>query len=330
MIENTINGKKYIGQTKDIKHRWMHHKCDLNAKCHPNRHLQGAWNKYGEDSFKFSVLEETSLERLNERERYWITFYDSVNTGYNFDYGGNGVYGYKHSEEEINKMRRIQAPNIILQFDEDCKFIKEWIGGASHIKKECNYTKESILLRCNHRIKKMSPYKGSYWVYKQEYEDPMFSWEKYLNNEPIINVTQSRKMEVKRICQYTKDRELVKIWDSLKDIRSSGFNTSPISSILHFSRGKRMSQGFIWAFEEYDFSDGYFDCLVKYQNKAIENRKQKVVQIDCDTLERVAVFDSMAEAAKSLGLVGSSGIYLATKNPYVKKSGGYYWIKENK
>lgn len=327
MIRNTINNKKYIGQSKDIKLRWTHHKCDLNANCHSNKHLQGSWNKYGEDVFEFSVIEETKQEDLNARERFWITYYDSVNNGYNFDYGGDGTFGYKHSEEEINRMRRIQSPNIVLQFDKDCKFIKEWIGGASHIDKELNYTKECILSRCEHTIKKMSPYKDSYWVYKEEYYNSDFSWDKYLANEKIVTVKKKSIKHNKRICQYTKDRMLVKIWNSLKEIRAAGYNTSPISTVLHFSRGKRTSQGYIWTFEGYDFSDGYFDCLIKYKNKANENRKQRVIQIDCNTLEHIAEYDSMVDAAKALGLVNPGAISIATKYPYVKKSGGYYWIK---
>lgn len=326
MIRNTINGKRYIGQSKDIKWRWMHHRCDLNAQCHPNKHLQGAWNKYGAEAFEFLIIEQTSPEELNERERFWITYYDSVNTGYNFDYGGNGVYGYKHSKDEIDRMRRIQSPNIVLQFDKDCKFIKEWIGGAVHAGKELGYTKECISLRCDHRIKRMSPYKDSFWVYKEEYENPDFSWDKYFDNVKIIDVSKPKVREVKRICQYTIDRDLVKVWDSLRDIRAAGFNTSPISTVLHFGRGKRTSQGFIWAFEGYDFSDGYFDCLIKYKNNAIEKRKHKVKQIDCDSLKEVAVFDSLKEAAKSVGLMGTGGISISTKFPYQKKSGGFYWI----
>lgn len=327
MIKNVVNGKMYIGQSKDIKFRWTHHKCDLRCNCHSNKHLQGAWNKYGEDSFEFSVIEETDPDNLNSRERYWITKYNSVNNCYNFDYGGDGCFGYKHSENEINKMRRIQSPNIILQFDKDCKFIKEWIGGASHIYKELKYTKECVLLRCNHKIKEMSLYKDSYWVYKEEYEHHDFTWNKYFANEKIVDIKKKSNKTVKRICQYTKDRELIKIWDSLKDIREAGYNTSPISTILHFSRGKRTSQGFIWTFEDYDFSDGYFDGLIKYKNKANDNRKIRVIQVDCNTLEHVAEYESITKAAEALGHNCSGAISIATKNPFIKTSCGFYWIK---
>lgn len=111
-ITNKVNGKKYIGQTYDLKFRWLHHRSDLRGGRHHNRHLQGAWNKYGEDNFEFSELEKCTLESLDEREIYWIKYYDSQNQeyGYNLADGGLGCRGYKHTDEEIAKMRMIQNP----------------------------------------------------------------------------------------------------------------------------------------------------------------------------------------------------------------------------
>lgn len=330
MIRNTINGKIYIGQSRDISSRWLHHRSDLRGGYHSNKHLLGAWKKYGEAAFDFSIIEETTEKELNDRERFWITYYDSVNNGYNFDYGGDGVFGYRHSEEEIDKMRRIQSPRIILQFDKDCKFIKEWIGGSSHIVKTIGGTKECILLRCDHRIKQMSLYKDSYWVYKEEYLSDNFTWEKYFSNIKIVEIKTPIKRETKRICQYTKSGDYVRTWDSLKEIRSAGFNTSPISTILHFGKGKKSSQGYIWTFEDYDFSDGYFDSLIKPKKEIHKSDRPKlnIIKINCDTFKCVAVFNCLKDAADSCGLVNSTGISHSANHPYTHKSGGYYWIYE--
>ena len=56
-IENIITNKKYIGQSIDVNERWRKHISELNHNYHHNDYLQKAWNKYGEDSFKFYVLE---------------------------------------------------------------------------------------------------------------------------------------------------------------------------------------------------------------------------------------------------------------------------------
>ena len=52
-IINKINGKQYIGSTVNWKRRAATHKCKLNNGEHPNRYLQNAWNKYGQESFVF-------------------------------------------------------------------------------------------------------------------------------------------------------------------------------------------------------------------------------------------------------------------------------------
>ena len=323
LIKNLVNDKKYVGKSSNIMTRWVHHKTDLRYNCHHNRHLQFAWNKYGEENFEFSVIEECSIDDLNSKESYWINFYDSYNNGYNMDKGGDGTYGYKHTKEEIDKMRRIQNPNIVLQFDEDFNFIKRWIGGVSHVKSELGGTKECYLIRCNHVIKNMSLYNGFYWVYEEEYYHKDFTWEKYLRNEKIAEIKKKNKKECRKICQYDLNRNLVKIWDSYSDLRDAGYNTSQISGICHQSRGKKTACGYIWTFEGYDFSDGYFDVIDKYYNKAIENRKRKVAKLN-DQKEIVFIYNSLTEAAKENN-VCVSNITVAAKSNKTKKSGGFYW-----
>ena len=75
-ITNIVNDKIYVGQSIAIKQRWSQHKAELRKNKHGNCHLQKAWNKYGEEKFKFSVLEyldtDISKDFLTEREQYWI------------------------------------------------------------------------------------------------------------------------------------------------------------------------------------------------------------------------------------------------------------------
>lgn len=92
IITNTINGKVYIGQSKDIANRWRKHKYNLRRNIHTNSHLQSAFNIDGEDSFKFDTLEECTKELRNDREVYWINYYKATdsNYGYNYQSGGCG------------------------------------------------------------------------------------------------------------------------------------------------------------------------------------------------------------------------------------------------
>ena len=105
-IENKVNGKKYVGKSIDIQHRWKEHKMQLNNGNHVNSYLQHSWDKYGSDSFEFSILEECSDGDLNEREKYWIEFYDSFNNGFNLTCGGDGgntIAGY--TDEELRRYK---------------------------------------------------------------------------------------------------------------------------------------------------------------------------------------------------------------------------------
>lgn len=89
-IENLVNGKVYIGQSINVANRWRVHRYDLRNNRRVGSHLQNAWNKYGEENFKFEIIEECSSTELNEREIYWIEYYK--NTGvYNLTDGGEGI-----------------------------------------------------------------------------------------------------------------------------------------------------------------------------------------------------------------------------------------------
>lgn len=99
-IENLVNGKKYIGQSVDIKDRWKEHKQIAfrqteAAKICEHYPLYCAFRKYGLENFDFSVIEECDEKELNEKEIYWIAYYktfiqQSNSWGYNLTRGGDG------------------------------------------------------------------------------------------------------------------------------------------------------------------------------------------------------------------------------------------------
>ena len=77
-IENLINGKKYFGQSIDLKSRLNKHKTLLKNKKHKNIHLQNAYNTYGHDNFKFYIVEKCEIDLLDERECYYIALYNKI------------------------------------------------------------------------------------------------------------------------------------------------------------------------------------------------------------------------------------------------------------
>lgn len=105
-IENTVNGKKYVGQSKDIKDRWRRHISELKKCKHDNSYLQENWIVYGESAFKFYVLEECSPELLDEKEKYYIDYLDSMSYGNGFNLTTGGKKGNTMTEEIKQKMSK--------------------------------------------------------------------------------------------------------------------------------------------------------------------------------------------------------------------------------
>ena len=83
-ITNIITGECYIGQAADVASRWSEHaKCGLGIDTPAGNKLYKAMQEYGLQSFSWELLEKCDRAELNEKERYYIGLYDSVNYGYN-------------------------------------------------------------------------------------------------------------------------------------------------------------------------------------------------------------------------------------------------------
>jgi len=73
------NNKVYIGSSKNIIHRVWDHWSHMKQGKGINPHIQAAWDLYGKECFSHAILEECIVEQFEERESYWIRFYDSIN-----------------------------------------------------------------------------------------------------------------------------------------------------------------------------------------------------------------------------------------------------------
>lgn len=103
-IENLVNGKKYVGLTNNISRRKNEHFSALRNGNHDNQHLQYSWNKYGEENFLFYVIEECSIDKLSEMEKYYIEKYHSDDDKYGYNIEAGGRENKQLSEETRKKL----------------------------------------------------------------------------------------------------------------------------------------------------------------------------------------------------------------------------------
>lgn len=84
-ITNIETQQMYIGQAKDIRERWREHcKCGLRIDTPGSNKLYPNMIKYGIENFTFELMEKCdNASQLNEKEKYWIEFYDTYHNGLN-------------------------------------------------------------------------------------------------------------------------------------------------------------------------------------------------------------------------------------------------------
>lgn len=89
IIKNTVNSKVYIGQSVNSKQRWAAHLSNAKLGRHWSA-IDQAINKIGPEKFYYEVIETT--HNYDEREAYWINYYDSLlPNGYNYCLSGGGA-----------------------------------------------------------------------------------------------------------------------------------------------------------------------------------------------------------------------------------------------
>ena len=109
---NKVTGNSYIGKTNNIERRKREHKS--NAYNSNSSFYTSMWCKkireYGYENFDFEVLETANAQNWQEREKYWIEYYNTFNgKGYNSNEGGegDGIRYKKLTDEQANEVREL-------------------------------------------------------------------------------------------------------------------------------------------------------------------------------------------------------------------------------
>lgn len=116
LISNEVNHKLYVGQTiQSLNKRFNGHCCYSKTDRSINMYIKRAIHKYGRNKFHIELLEECPVELMNEREKYWINFYDSYNNGYNLTLGGqDSNYFNLHKLEDSIDIKKFE--DYIIEF----------------------------------------------------------------------------------------------------------------------------------------------------------------------------------------------------------------------
>lgn len=294
-ITNNINGKVYIGQTiGTIEKRFNEHKRDAIKGCQYSLHR--AMRKYGIDNFSVEEIEQCLTEALDDREQYWISFYDSYYQGYNMTIGGSAFRKPPLSEE---KKQRIL--DLYINTNDSIKDISKEVDVSA-------FTVSKVLHENNIDVHKK----------------PMYDYSKlakaYLEIQNVNEVGRKYKCTnsiVQRACRQNNveilpagvvtskinNREVYKIdktsgeilqkFSSLKEAAESVGGGDRKMNIAATCRGKqKTAYGFRWC---------YVNDFDKFNKDFVANcKKKKIAQIDKDTKEQICVFDSVADAAEFL------------------------------
>lgn len=174
-ITNLINGQAYIGQTNSIERRFKEHLTKSILL------IDKAIQEYGSNNFKFEIIEECTINDLNNREKYWIKYFNTITPfGYNQDEGGhssNFSFNYSTEEEIQNIIKDIKYSNLTFteianKYNKNVSNISRINNGKIHIqeneiyplRKKQNYPqiKNSIYANINSKICPICGNKKSY------------------------------------------------------------------------------------------------------------------------------------------------------------------------
>lgn len=158
-ISNIITNKSYIGSAKNLRKRFSQHLNLLKLGKHHSIHLQNSYNKYGEDNFKYEIIEFCDEKDLLFREQYYLDslFYaqDYINKlnskflelSYNINPLSNSRLGSKQNKKAIEKSVMNNPNRIeIYKFDFNGILIEEYISIGDAATK--NNTSKSAIARC--------------------------------------------------------------------------------------------------------------------------------------------------------------------------------------
>lgn len=251
-ITNLANGKVYIGQTakkrgfldrypnkgNGIERVYGYHKNSKNRNDGYNVHLFRAIEKYGFDSFSVDEIFDIAFDEneLNEKEMFYIDYFDSFNNGYNSTLGGSGCKG-------IPALSGKECPvsRSVCQISTDGKLIKIW-DCISDVEKELNIDSSKISCVCR---RQRATTQGYVWVYAEDYDENID-----YSRKPRA---KDRKKGTKKVLLINDNFEIVQEFKSVNDAaRKLNISSGEVSQICLHKRKRKTRYNLIYK-NEYEY-----------------------------------------------------------------------------
>lgn len=235
-IRNIQNEKVYIGSSQYIEGRWYNHKKMLRKGVHHKNksgrvsHLQHSWNKYGESSFVFEILEECSKEDLLSREQYWFEQYPAKQR-----YNGTDIAattrGYKHTKEARQLMsEKASKPKPhkrkpVEQLNRDLEVIATFDSAREAAASNPSFSETKISACC--RGVRVS-HRDYHW--------------RYIEDEPDRIRTFSARNKARAQCDL--DGNIIRIFQTKQELEDAGFKAANVRNVCTGNRATY--KGYVW------------------------------------------------------------------------------------
>jgi group I intron endonuclease len=186
-IKNIKNNKLYIGSTVNLKKRLIAHYNFLNKNKHINVKLQRSWNIHGEESFVIYLLEENiNIEKIIEREQFYIDKYDTVKYGYNILPNAGTSLGQKWTKKQKNNYsnlkKSLELGESVIQYTIKGEKIGEFKNMKSAAKVLGLKNPPNIGMVCRGERKTFG---GYVWEYKDRIKQKKYGFQNFTIKESV-------------------------------------------------------------------------------------------------------------------------------------------------
>lgn len=243
-IKNKINGKMYIGQSRNINKRRSYHLWKLRSNNHFNPLLQNSFNKYGEHNFEFIILEECEPNLLNDKEIQYIAKFNAFGFGYNLSGGGDGGIGRKVSEktrfkisnanigriqDEKSKKRKSMASKKLWSTSEYKNKMNlrnhggGWNRGVNKTEEEKKHLSKKLkgrIITEEHKQKLHEIYKGENSITAKLNENDVIEIRlRFLNGENQCNIKNDYEVSTQTIYDIVRNRRWKHIPNTIEELK---------------------------------------------------------------------------------------------------------------